>query len=215
VATVFFLTVVTVALLLDSFIKSTVESVGPKMTRTAFTLDQVDIRLLQGSGRLTGLLIGNPTNYSSTFAMKMDEALLDIHAGTFLDEKLVVESIKIAGPEITFEGSRTENNLKAIALNIGEFVGTWEERERLDRKLQVNHFLLSDAKVHLRLELFGKREITLKAPTIELHDLGMGPEGITSAELSELVIQQISDTVGGMIVTALAELGRESRRETP
>lgn len=203
-----FVTVVAVAVALDSLIKATVESVGPKMTRTEFTLDEVDIRLLSGYGKLSGLLIGNPEGYSSDFAIKIDEALLDLHPGTLWNDKLVVESIQVISPEIIFEGGATNNNLREIVRNIEEFVGSPDEREQLDRRLQVNHFLLSEAKVHLRLPLFGKRNLTLTAPEIELHNLGTGPDGITSAELTEMIIGRISEEVSGMMTSALRELGR-------
>ena len=118
VVILFFATVVAVAVALDSLIKTTVESVGPKMTRTEFTLDEVDIRLLNGYGKLSGLLIGNPEGYSSDFAIKIDEALLDLHPGTLWDDKLVVESIRVVSPEIIFEGGATNNNLREIIKNI-------------------------------------------------------------------------------------------------
>ena len=209
----FLVCLVVAVLMIDLLIKKTVESVGPKMTGTTFTLDRVTVRMLKGSGKLTGLTIGNPKGYTSDFALKIDEALLDVHPGTVFKEKLVVDSIQVVGPEISFEGGQSENNLKEIGRNIAEFIGSMEEREKLDRRLQVNHFLLEDARVHLRINFLGKRTITLSAPRIELHDLGKGPEGLTSAELTELIIGKINETVGAMVAGAMADFRRDRAAE--
>lgn len=190
--TLLFIGIVTLAFALDSIIKRTVESVGPKMTGTDFTIEEVDIRLLSGFSRLKQLEIANPDGYTEPYAMRLEEAVLDIHAGTFGSDKLVIEKISVIGPEISFEGSSKSNNLQRIGENIAAFVGSRAERNDLDRRLQVDHFLLSNAKVHIRLAFLGHRPIRIVLPTVELRDLGKNEDGITSAELTERIVKAIS-----------------------
>jgi len=197
-----------VAMSLDLIVKSGVETVGPQMTRTTFTLEDVEISPFDGTGSITGLLIGNPDGYTSDFAVKMDRALIQIRPSSMWSEKLIIDSILVAAPEIAFEGGTSANNLGTILQNIKAYTGE-KDRDRSNRKLQVNHFRLSGAKVHLKLSIFGNRIITLAAPDIELHDLGTGPDGVTSAELTDLVVKRISSAVGTMITSSLAEIGRE------
>jgi hypothetical protein len=196
-----------IAMSLDRIVKSGVETVGPKVTRTTFTVEDVKISPFDGTGSITGLLIGNPEGYTSNFAVKMDRAFIQIRPSSMWSEKLIIDSILVDAPEIAFEGGQRENNLGAILQNIKAYTGE-RDQDRSNRKLQVNHFRLSGAKVHLKLSMFGNRIITLAAPDIELRDMGTGPEGVTSAELTELVVKRISSAVGTMITSSLAEIGR-------
>lgn len=191
-----------VALTLEWVIKSGVESVGPRMTQTAVTLESMEISPFSGTGSINGLHLGNPEGYTTEFAIKLDRALLHIDPTSLWSDKVIVETFQMDAPEITFEGNRSENNLGKILENVADYVGELSEHQ-FTGKLQVNHFRLSGGKVHLRLSMFGKQTITLSAPEIELRDLGTGPDGITSTELTQLIIKKISSKLG-MLTTAAA-----------
>ncbi len=200
-------TIAVVVMSLDGIVKSGFESVGPRMTRTSLTLESVEIQPFSGTGSLRGLLIGNPEGYAAAFAIKMDRARIQIQPASMLSDKIVVETVQLDAPEITFEGGQLENNLGVILKNINEYAGDWEN-DKPEQKLQINHFSLIGAKVHLRLAIFGGQNMTLVVPDIELRDLGTGPAGVTSAELTRLVITRITREAGAMMTSALAELGR-------
>src|SRR5262249_52257335 len=109
-------------------------------------------------------------------------------------------------PEITLEANLSENNLKTIVNNLQSTTGgekanapaktTTEAKgpEKPGKKLQVNDFVISDAKVHFSIKGSGQT-MTRSLPDIRLSDLGTGPEGITAAELTKRVLNEIEHAV--------------------
>src|SRR5215469_244689 len=118
------LVVVTIALFLgfflDSGIKRGVETFGPKLTKVDVKLDSVSIGLLSGSGKIKGLVVGNPTGYKSPTAISVGSASLALSPGSLLSDKVVIKSINLQSPEITFETDFHGNNLSKLQSNLND-----------------------------------------------------------------------------------------------
>lgn len=212
-------TVLIFALSLGTIIKSSLETQMPRMTQSPVQLASVTIRPLTGSGSIEGLVIGNPDGFASEYALKVGRAKLDLDPLSLFSEKVVIQTIQLDGPEIIFEGGKKANNLVAILQNLKDHgdPGRTNKPAASDgppRKLQVNHFRLTGARVHLRLAILGGSNITLNAPEIELHDLGTGPDGVTGYELTVAVIRTLTTRIDDMVLDALAEIGRDSMTNT-
>lgn len=191
---------------MDSAVKRGVETVGPKLTKTEVKLDGVNISLISGSGKLKGLIIGNPEGYKTPHAINVGNASLALKPGTVFSDKLVITSINVDSPEITFEGSikglGIKDNLQQILDNVNDSTSgskgtnvsvsgaTPKEEKKANKKLEVDDFQIIGAKLDASLE--GK-SLALTLPTIHLSNLGTGPEGITVAELTKKVIAAIKD----------------------
>ncbi|MBI1178381.1 hypothetical protein GC207_13175 [bacterium] len=203
--------VLVVALKLDSIVKAGIETVGPQLTKTTVVLDKVTIRPFSGSGAIQGLEIGSPQGYKAEYTMKLGDAKLAIQPGSLMSDKVVIDDIDVEGPEIILEGGLKDNNLTALQKNVNDSVGgtTGQPAKPAEpapapagaqKKLQVNHFKLAGAKVHLRLAMLGDQNLTITAPDIEMSDLGTGPDGITVAEL----VQRSLDKLTAEVLTAAA-----------
>jgi len=187
-----------VRLFLDGAIKRGVETIGPKLTKTDVKLDAVSLSLLSGSGKIKGLLVGNPEGFKAPSAISVGTASLALKPGSLLSDKIVVQSINVESPEVTFETELHANNLKKILANLEESTGGGEKEKPKEKeakpgkKLQVDDFLISAGKVHVRVTTpVGSKEATVPLPEIHFTDLGQGPEGITAAELSKKVLKEI------------------------
>ncbi|HAV64638.1 MAG TPA: hypothetical protein DCY13_20010 [Verrucomicrobiales bacterium] len=206
---------------LDRIVKTGVESVGPRLTRTTVSLDGVSIRPFRGFGEIKGLEIGNPAGYEGEFAIRLGNAHLDLDPGSLTAEKVVIESMLIEGAEVILEGGLKDNNLTAIQKNVAEFSGTQEaapadepaDQQGASKKLEVRQFRIAGAKVHLRLSAMAGRNVTLIAPDIVLSDLGTGPEGITVAELVQRAIKQLTDEVILLAGREAAKAGTEALKD--
>lgn len=209
------ITVAVVTLKLDSLVKAGVETVGPQLTRTTLTLEEVKIGILSGSGALNGLVVGTPKGYKAEYTLKMGHASLALQPGSLLSDKLVIKSLVVEGPEIILEGGLNENNLTALQKNINEAVGATGtapvegETAGAQKKLQVDLFKLTGAKVHLRLAMLGGRNVTIPAPDIEFTDLGTGPDGITAGELVKRTMNKLTTDVLAAAAKSVANLGKE------
>src|SRR5881409_3710652 len=108
------LAAVAVYLFLDSAVKRAVETMGPNLTKVPVKLDYVNVSLLTGSGKIRGLVVGNPEGYKSPSAIRVGAGSLALKPASLLSDKVVIEAINLQGPEVTFETDLTQNNLSKI-----------------------------------------------------------------------------------------------------
>src|SRR5579864_2104169 len=80
---------------LDGAVKRGVETVGPKLTKVDVKLDGVHLSLLSGSGKLKGLVVGNPEGYKTPHAISVGTASLVLKPSTLFADKLVITSINV------------------------------------------------------------------------------------------------------------------------
>jgi hypothetical protein len=191
---------------LGTIVKSGVEKVGPRVAKVPVKLDSATISIFGGSGELKGFVIGNPEGYKTPQAIKVGTTSLSIAPGSVLKEKKHIRSIKVEGPEITYEtdlkGGLKGSNLSKLLDNVGgsaeqDKKAPTKEQQTSKTKLQVDEFIITGAKVHVNASVMGLQgtgyEQAIPLPEIRLKDLGQGPEGITPAELSKKVLAVVLD----------------------
>jgi hypothetical protein len=196
--------VVAVGLFLDSAIKKGVETVGPKITKVDIKLNGVSLSLLSGSGKVNGLVIGNPEGYKTPQAISVGSASVAVKIGSVWSDKIVVRSVRVEAPDITLEGGLGGNNLSKILDNVNEFTGGSSS----DKKYEVDEFLITGAKLHLSLTGMGGRALPILLPNIHLADLGKDSNGITLAELTKKVMQAVLAGTTKAAAGAVTDLGK-------
>ena len=213
------LAVLAVRLFLDRAIKSGVETFGPKLTKVDIKLQSVNLSLLSGSGTIKGLVVGNPEGYKTPSAMNIGVASLSLKPGSLLSDKVLVKSIIVRGPEITFETDLRHNNLSKILENVQQATGGGAKEPATPqgpgqpdgakpaRKLQVDDFVISGGKIHVSATVLGGQSATVPLPDIHLQNLGTGPEGITSAELARKIMAEIEKGASQAAAGAVTDLG--------
>ena len=211
------LAVLGVHFFLDGAVKRGVETIGPKLTKVDIKLDGVNISLLSGSGKIKGLVVGNPDGYKTPHAISIGTATLALKPGSLLADKLVINTINVEAPEITFEGGLTGNNLSKILANLNETTSggngtnvagaTPKEEKKANKKLQVDDFTITGAKLDANISGLGGKTLTLSLPTIHLANLGTGPDGITVTELTKQVISAIEAESLKAIASSSGDLG--------
>jgi len=197
-------------LFLDGAIKRGVETAGPKLTKTDVKLSLVSISLFSGSGKMKGLVIGNPEGFKSPSAIQVGTAGLDLQPRSIFSDKVIIRSIVVEGPEITFESDLKSVNLKKLLNNLEEATGGSEKNPaapkqpeaKAGKKLEVDDFLIKGGKIHVVVPVLNQ-STTVNLPEIHLQDLGKGSDGITAAELSkrilEVVVQKAEEQASGVI----------------
>ena len=203
---------VVLGLSLDSLVKRGVETVGPKIAKVEVKLQGASMSPFSGKGEIKGLVIGNPEGYKTPSAISVGSAHLSLLPASLLSDKIVVRSIRVEAPEITFEGSLSGNNLSKLLENVEATTSSATSKpetadQKTQRKIQVDDFLITGGRINLSVTMLGSKSATVPLPDIHLTGLGAGPEGITVAEFSRKVLQAIlKDTlvaVGG----AMGQLG--------
>lgn len=197
----------------DDWVASGVRTLGPQITQTKVDVDSVKLSPRTGTGTIRNLVVGNPAPYQEPFALRLGEGTLTIDPASLTGDKVIIKSIRLNAPEINFEGGIQDNNLQKLAANMNAATGSGKsstgDTGGSSKKLQVDEFTLSDAKVNIKLTgvtaLAGPgTSVTL--PTIRLTNLGTGPEGITPAALSKAVMDEIIRQVGPAVVSKVSNL---------
>lgn len=217
------LVAISVHFFLDGAVKKGVETIGPKLTKVDVKLDGVSISILSGSGKIKGLEIGNPDPYKSPHSISVGSAALELKPGSLLSDKLVIKSIDVEAPEITFEGGLGGNNLSKILANLNESTSgpggtnvanaTPKEQKKANKKLEVDEFKIIGAKLTANITDLNKT-ITIPLPPITLTNLGTGPDGITVTELTKRVISEIEHTSVKAVSTQAGDLGKAAENLT-
>ena len=214
------LAVLAVGLFLDKAIKRGVETFGPKLTKVDITLDSVSLSLLSGSGAIKGLVVGNPQGFKTPSAIKVGTASLALQPGSLLSDKIVIKSINVQGPEITYETDLKHSNLKQILANVQEATGgaakepakpqepAQPKEAKPAKKLEVDDFLITGGKVHVAVTALGGQAATIPLPDIHLQSLGTGPEGITPGELTKKVLEAIEKGAAQAAAGTVTDIGK-------
>jgi uncharacterized protein involved in outer membrane biogenesis len=220
------LAVLAVGLFLDRAIKAGVETAGPKLTGVEVKLQSVSLSVLSGSGSIKGLVVGNPEGFKTPSAISIGAASIALKPGSLLSDKVVVTSIKIEAPEITFETDLRANNLSKIMANVEAATGRGgteaakpkeaapTKEGKPGKKLQVDDVLITGGKIAVSVTALGGKAQTVALKEIHLQNLGAGPEGITAGELTKALLKEIekgavsaaSETIadikkGGLFIT--------------
>ena len=201
---------------IGKIVKAGVEKVGPVVTKVPVQLDAAIISVFSGSGSLKGFVLGNPEGYKSPQAVKVGTMSLALVPMSVFGDKVVIHSIKVEAPEINYEADLRGGNLKKILDNIssGEKKPAdpkppgdkpAAKAKGAERKLQVDEFVISGAKVTVSSALTPSYPVTL--PEIKLTNLGQGPDGITAAELSRRVMGAIVDATAKAVAENSGKLG--------
>lgn len=224
------------ALFLDSIVKKGVETVGPQITKTEMKLDGVSLSILSGSGELKGFVLGNPEGFKAPSAMAVGRVKVAVAPMSVLGDKVHVKQVHVVEPEITFEATGLNvraNNLSKILENVQAVAGGTQSKPEPkpetkpetkpeskpaskpapaesgpSKKLQVDDFLLSNAKVKVTSTSLGGKTVNVTIPDIHLTGLGSGPDGITAAELTKRVMNELVPAIITAATKALGDLGK-------
>ena len=209
--------VVAVSLFLDSAIKKGVETYGPQFTKVDVKLDGVSLSLLSGAGSIKGLVVGNPEGYKSPHAISVGKASLTLSPGSVFSDKIVIKSVRVEAPDISFELGSGGNNLKKILANVEAATGSGGSKDtkapvesgKPAKKLQVDDFVITGAKVRVGATVLGGTA-PIPLPDIHLTGLGAGPEGITPGELTKKILTALEEGTVKAAAGAVTGLGKDA-----
>ena len=216
------LAVVAVGLFLDKAIKTGVETIGPKVTKVDIKLQSVSLSLLSGGGTIKGLVVGNPAGFKSPSAINVGEATLALMPGSLLSDKIIIKTIRVQGPEITYETNLKDSNLSKIVANMQEVTGVGQKEPakpkepaqpkeaKPAKKLEVDEFIITGGKIHVAVTALGGGTATVPLPDIHLKDLGTGPDGITPEDLTIKVLGAIEQSTVKAAAGAVADIAKRA-----
>jgi uncharacterized protein involved in outer membrane biogenesis len=202
---------------LGPIVKTGIETVGPKITQVSIRVDAVNLALLTGSASIKGLVVGNPEGYKAPQAISVGTAAVGVNPFSILSDKIIIRSVRVEAPEITFEGNPfSGNNLAKIEQNVNAAVNKGgavtpatnanaKAAGKPGKKIEVDDFLITGAKVNFN-------GTTLTLPDIHLTDLGKSNDGITAADLTRQVLKALTTATVKAVAGAATDLGKGAER---
>lgn len=203
---------------LNHIVKRAVETYGPRLTRTTVALDAVDLSLLTGSARVKGLAVGNPQGFKTPRSISVGLIAVGLNPMSILSRKVVIRSIRVEAPDITFEGGLAGNNLSQILDNVnssgresGPLSTNAAAAPKSEKRFEVDDLVVTGGKVEVIINGLGtpKPQI-IPLPDIHLTNLGTGGEGITAAELTQRILKVISTATIEAVAQTAANLDKNS-----
>lgn len=206
------LVILIVIMSIDHTIKKAVEVFGPQVAGVQVRLADANVSLFGGRARLKGLWIGNPEGFKTPEALQVADASAALNLSSALSDKVIVRSVHVVGPEVTFEGSLKGSNLSKILEHVQAFAAAEKTAgggaAKGGKRIQIDEFVITEGRVHLSMTLLGGKSLTVPLPTIELRDLGKGQAGLTGAELAEQVLKALLEQVTSVASGALSKAGQ-------
>jgi hypothetical protein len=203
---------------LNHIVKSALQTYGPRLTRTTVGVDSVNLSLLTGSAKVKGLAVGNPQGFRTPQSFSVGVIAVGLNPLSVLSQKVVIRSIRVESPNITFEGGLAGNNLSQILDNVsssGQSSGTLSTNAatapKSEKKYEVDDLLVTDAKVQVFINGIGMTNAqVIPLGDIHLTDLGTGGDGITAADLTRRVLSEVSSKTLETVVQTAADFDKNS-----
>ncbi len=190
---------------LDSIVAGVIEDIGSETLKTQVSVSGVSIDLKAGKAGIAGLTIANPDGFSSAKLFDMEGIEVDMDIKSMNEDVLVIESILIKNPKISFEGTASGgSNMQSLLDNIdnaSEGEGGAEEGKAL--KLIIDRFEFSGGLVHATSEAKPGEELDLNLPAIKMSGIGRSQGGVTA----DVAVKKITDELLNAVIKSAVKAG--------
>ena len=184
---------------LGRIVKVAIETVGPHVTGTTVTVEDVDLSPRVGSGTLRGLVVGNPPSYKEPFAVRLGEVQIRVDPASLRSDTIVVRSVVVTDAEVAFEGGPTHSNIRTLLDTLNQRAGqesgkpSQSKDSASGRRVRVDEFVISRIRLRARLNIAGiaSPAANITFGEIRMDGLGSKGRGITIAELGRDILQRI------------------------
>ncbi len=207
--------VIGIGLFIGPIIKTAVEAVGPKILKASIKVEAVSVSALTGSASVKGLIVGNPEGFKTPHLVKLGSVSVGLDPFSVFSKKIVIRSMHIIAPEFTYEGGLGGNNISKTMDNINAATGAGKngassesEKGKTEQKIEIDDFLIKDAKVKVFISGLSSKEVTVPLPDIHLTNLGKESDGVTPAELIQTVFAKVSKSTVAAVTQTVTASGK-------
>ncbi|MGF6805161.1 hypothetical protein OKW30_000287 [Paraburkholderia sp. Clong3] len=190
-------------------IKSAIETEGALATQTQVLVGSVEFSPLTGVGALDGLTVGNPTGFSSPYAVVVDRIALQVESGSLLGGgPVIVDSATVIAPQITYKAQSptATSNLETIKNNAQAYSTTPAAIRAGSnaRKVIIRNLTVMGGTLSLDMHLPGG-PLTVPLPPLHLANIGATTNGATPPEIIRAVCEALADEAKKAVTEAIAQ----------
>lgn len=216
---------------LETIVKDVVHKYGSQITGTDVSLGGIDLKLSEGSAAVKGIKIGNPKGYQSKNLFYLKELGVKLDISSLTGDTIIIESITINNPEITYEmKTLKQSNVSEILDNIKKNTASAESQDKStpkeetkkdtdsagSKKVIIKTLTVADGKVSAILGSGSvKAPINVALPKIEMKNIGQEKQsGESIPVILSKVITKILQTASQTVVSANLEGLRDATLES-
>jgi hypothetical protein len=100
---------------LDARIKNHIEDTATYLAGVPVTIANVEISLIKGTGKISGLTVGNPEGFSKKNAIEMGSIRVELNPGAVFSQPLIFNILEFESPVLNLEiNDKNYSNLQEI-----------------------------------------------------------------------------------------------------
>ena len=131
--------------------------------------------------------------------MKVKSIKVNIDEKSLTKDTIIIDSIEVIAPDITYEKIKGTDNFKTILANVEKSTSSGKatkekaegEKEGEGKKLLIRNFIVKDGKVNFSTALLGDKTISANLPDIHLKNIGEKKGGATPAEAVKEIFRSL------------------------
>ena len=167
----------------DRVARRAIERYGSEAIQARVRVDRVQISPVDGSGLITGFSVSNPTGFKTATAITANSIKITVDVASLDRDPVIVRTLSLVSPRITYESSPTGSNIAALLENIQR------NTEQPGKKMVVDRVVIFDAKLSYASPADADRTITADLPEIRLSNIGRIEGGATAKEIATRLVE--------------------------
>jgi uncharacterized protein involved in outer membrane biogenesis len=207
IGSILLILLVGVFLFLGPIVKVAVEKAVPDLLGAPVQIEKVRIYPLAGSVHIKGLVIGNPEGFKTPSAMELGELRIDIKMLSLFTDTIIVKTVHIDAPQITYERGLSASNLSTLQDNVAppkkpkgeqpvEAAPEKEASSKPAKKVVIEDFLMENGSVNVSMTLAGGNKLEVPLAAIHMEDIGKESDGASIGEVINEVLDSIIASAG-------------------
>jgi hypothetical protein len=213
--------VLAVGLAINSIVKSGIQTFGSRAMGADVRVDDVDISILSGNGKIRGVFVGNPAGFKTDSAFKLNEVKVSLDLRSIFSDRIVIDSIYINAPDITYEKGARGDNIQTLLENIRKYSGTSGGGEKAapekgggkEKKVIISDLLIQNGKINLSMAALRGEKVTLDLPEIHMTDIGKDDENATLSDVMGKVFAAVNRNILSTVAGSVREIGRSVEKQ--
>ena len=178
---------------LSSVIKDRIERYASKAAGTAVSVREVSVNPWTGTGRIRGLVIGNPAGFKTESVLRVDDIRVRLEPKTLLSGTIRIKEVVLDSPVLTWELGPSGGNLGRIRKNVEAQAAPKRKSGKAaaeGRRLIVERLVVRNGRLRVALSGLGG-PVFLPVPDLKLEGLGEK----TGGESAQEILSQALDAI--------------------
>lgn len=193
---------------LGDVIKEAIQRFGSEATQATVVVDSVDLDVTNGKTSLKGFVVGNPRDFKTDNAFELGDISVQVDTSSLDSDTIVIKSVDIMGPKVTYELGESGANVDAIKRNVDTYAKQFSSDDNASsssqdtgpqKKIIIERLTITDGSVNVSAPFLDGKSLGTSLPTITLTDIGKDSGGANPADVIKRVIDEMTKGVGGAI----------------